>query len=80
MNRLILISEIVLLYNLNAVGRRVIYTSFRRYSSRAKPLDTGEYNAGYHAEGFCYWRGMSAQRMAGQIDTGAPWTEIHGLR
>lgn len=43
--------------------QRLVGMTFARatikYSSRAKPLDTGEYNAGYHAEGFCYWRGMA---------------------
>jgi len=43
--------------------QRLVGITFARatikYSSRAKPADTGEYNAGYHAEGFCYWRGMA---------------------
>jgi hypothetical protein len=43
--------------------QRLVGMTFARatikYSSRAKPLDTKTYNAGYHAEGFCYWRGMA---------------------
>lgn len=43
--------------------QRLVGMTFARatikYSSRAKPLDTGNYDASYHAEGFCYWRGMA---------------------
>merc|ERR1719324_2121695 len=43
--------------------QRLIGITFARatikYSSRAKDKDTGEYSGSFHAEGFCYWRGMA---------------------
>ena len=43
--------------------QRLVGITFARatikYSSRLKYASTGEYKAGYHAEGFCYWRGMA---------------------
>jgi len=58
--------------------QRLVGITFARatikYSSRAKPVagDTPDvYNAGYHAEGFCYWRGMAGYfaDKAGDKDT-----------
>merc|ERR1719310_2111617 len=62
--------------------QRLVGMTFARatikYSSRAKPLDTGEYNAGYHAEGFCYWRGMAGY-FAHKTGDKATVLEIDGL-
>jgi len=43
--------------------QRLVGITFARatikYSSRAKDKDGGVYKGTYHAEGFCYWRGMA---------------------
>lgn len=43
--------------------KRLVGITFARatikYSSRCKDVTSGAYSAGYHAEGFCYWRGMA---------------------
>merc|ERR1711907_828074 len=39
--------------------RDVILKEFQKGKTALIAADTGEYNAGYHAEGFCYWRGMA---------------------